>query len=61
MKGDDCLFSATAITNCNMLHGLRYFGGGVRTHTILARYSTGTVRLIDTIHRFDRKNFNVKL
>ncbi len=61
VKGDDCLFSATAITNCNMLHGLRYFGGGVRTHTILARYSTGTVRLIDTIHRFDRKNFNVKL
>ncbi len=61
VKGDDCLFSATAITNCNMLHGLRYFGGGVRTHTILARYSTGTVRLIDTIHRFDRKNFNIKL
>ncbi len=61
VKGDDCMFSATAITNCNMLHGLRYFGGGVRTHTILARYSTGTVRLIDTIHRFDRKDFHIKL
>ena len=31
VKGDDCMFTATAITNCNMLNGLRYFGDGVRT------------------------------
>lgn len=61
VKGDDCMFTATAITNCNMLNGLRYFGGGVRTHTISARYKTGTVRFVDAIHRFDRKDFNVKL
>ena len=40
VKGDDCMFTATAITNCNMLNGLRYFGDGVRTHTISARYKT---------------------
>lgn len=61
VKGDDCMFTATAITECNMLSGLRYFGGGVRTHTISTRYKTGTVRFIDAIHSFERKIHEVKL
>ena len=61
VKGDDCMFTATGITNCNMLNGLRFFNGGVRTHTISARYKTGTVRFVDAIHNFDRKDFEVKL
>ena len=61
VKGDDCMFTATAITNCNMLNGLRYFGDGVRTHTISARYKTGTVRFVDAIHSLDRKVLAVKL
>lgn len=61
VKGDDCMFTATAITNCNMLNGLRFFNGGVRTHTISARYKTGTVRFVDAIHNLERKDFEVKL
>lgn len=61
VKGDDCMFTATAITNCNMLNGLRYFNDGVRTHTISARYKTGTVRFVDAIHSIDRKVLSVKL
>lgn len=61
VKGDDCMFTATAITNCNMLNGLRFFGNGVRTHTISARYKTGTVRFIDAIHSLDRKDISIKL
>lgn len=61
VKGDDCMFTATGITNCNMLNGLRYFNGGVRTHTISARYKTGTVRFVDAIHNLDRKDFEIKL
>ncbi len=61
VKGDDCIFSATAITECNLLKGLRYFGGGCRTHTLLLRYKTGTVRFIDTIHRFGEEKTPVKL
>ena len=60
VKGDDCMFTATGITNCNMLNGLRYFNGGVRTHTISARYKTGTVRFVDAIHNLERKDFEVK-
>lgn len=61
VKGDDCMFTATAITNCNMLNGLRFFNGGVRTHTISARYKTGTVRFVDAIHNLERKDFEIKL
>ena len=61
VKGDDCMFTATAITNCNMLHGLNYFNDGVRTHTISARYKTGTVRFVDAIHSLDKKVLAVKL
>jgi fructose-1,6-bisphosphatase II len=61
VKGDDCMFTATAITESFLLGGLRYFGGGVRTHTISMRYKTGTVRFIDAVHSYDRQHFSVKL
>ena len=61
VKGDDCMFTATAITECQLLNGLRYFGGGGRTHTVSMRYKTGTVRFVDAVHSFDRKDFAVKL
>lgn len=61
VKGDDCMFTATAITECNLLRGLNYFGGGVRTHTVSMRYLTGTVRFVDAVHSFDRKDIEIKL
>ena len=61
VKGDDCMFTATAITNCDMLRGVNYFSNGARTHTISMRYATGTVRFIDAVHTFDRNDINIKL
>lgn len=61
VKGDDCIFSATAITDCTLMNGVRFFGSGCRTHTLLLRYKTGTVRFIDTIHRFGEEKPSVKL
>lgn len=55
------MFTATAITNCDMLRGVNYFGNGARTHTISMRYATGTVRFIDGVHTFDRNNISIKL
>jgi len=61
VKGDDCMFTATAITDCNLLNGLNYFGNGVRTHTVSMRYLTGTVRFVDAVHTFDRNKVEIKL
>jgi fructose-1,6-bisphosphatase II len=61
VKGDDAMFTATAITNCDNLRGVNYFGNGARTDTISMRYSTGTVRFVDAVHTFNRDDINVKL
>lgn len=55
VKGDDVIFSATAVTECGMMKGVQYFGGGARTSSIVMRYKTGTVRFVDTIHHFEQK------
>ena len=54
VKGDDAMFTATAITNCDNLRGVNYFGNGARTDTISMRYATGTVRFVDAVHTFNR-------
>lgn len=53
VKGDDCMFTCTAITESHLLHGVRFFGGGVRTHSVSMRYKTGTVRFVDTVHKLE--------
>ena len=61
VKGDDCIFAETAITDCAMLRGVRFFGGGARTSTLVLRYKTGTVRFIDTVHRFGEDKPGVRM
>jgi fructose-1,6-bisphosphatase II len=54
VKGDNVFFSATGITDGELLHGVRYFGGGARTHTLVMRSRSGTVRFIEATHRWDK-------
>lgn len=44
VRTDDVIFAATAITRGNLLNPIQYFPGGARTHTIVMRSKTGTVR-----------------
>lgn len=61
VRGSDVFFTATAITDSEMLKGTHYFGEGVRTNSISMRSSTGTVRFIDAIHSFDCKPHGIKI
>ena len=54
VRTDDVIFAATAITRGNLLNPIQYFPGGARTHTIVMRSKTGTVRFLDTIHREEK-------
>lgn len=49
------MFIATGVTNGSYLDGVRYYGGGAHTHSIVMRSETGTVREIRTSHRFESK------
>jgi fructose-1,6-bisphosphatase II / sedoheptulose-1,7-bisphosphatase len=51
MVRGDCLFAATGITDGRMLQGVKFDGPLVRTHTVVMRSITGTVRWITAEHR----------
>lgn len=51
--GNEIVFSATGITSGDLLEGVRRFGGGSRTHTLVMGHATRVVRFIDTVHLED--------
>ncbi len=53
--GENLVFSATGVTAGDLLHGVRFFGGGARTHSLVMGYQTKQVRFVDTVHMFDRE------
>jgi fructose-1,6-bisphosphatase II len=54
VSGDDVFFAATGVTGGDLLRGVRYFGGGARTHSLAMRSSSGTIRWIESVHNFQR-------
>jgi fructose-1,6-bisphosphatase II / sedoheptulose-1,7-bisphosphatase len=53
-KGD-VMFAATGVTSGTMLQGVRRFAGGAVTQSMVMRSKTGTVRIIEAQHNFERK------
>ena len=49
------MFAATGITSGDFLRGVRYTGNGAITHSVVMRSATGTVRYIESHHKFDQK------
>jgi fructose-1,6-bisphosphatase II len=47
-------FVATGVTDGELLKGVRFFGGAVRTHSIVMQLSLGKIRFVDTIHIIQR-------
>jgi len=52
-RGDDIMFVASGITDGDFLNGVGFFPGGARTHSMVIRSKSGTLRFIETEHRFD--------
>jgi fructose-1,6-bisphosphatase II len=50
VRGDDCFFSATGVTDGDVLQGVRYEGSTATTESIVMRSRTGTVRRIQARH-----------
>jgi fructose-1,6-bisphosphatase II len=53
--GENLVFSATGVTEGDLLQGVRFFGGGARTHSLVMGYQSKQVRFVDTVHMFDRE------
>jgi fructose-1,6-bisphosphatase II len=52
--GEHLVFAATGVTDGELLHGVRFFGGGARTHSLVMAYQSAEVRFVDAVHMFDR-------
>jgi fructose-1,6-bisphosphatase II len=50
VSSDDCFFSATGVTDGDVLQGVRYEGSAATTESIVMRARTGTVRRISARH-----------
>ncbi|MGH7120756.1 MAG: class II fructose-bisphosphatase, partial [Acetobacteraceae bacterium] len=57
MAGGDVMFAATGVTGGAMLRGVRRFGAGAVTHSLVMRSKSGTVRYIEAHHNFLTKTW----
>jgi fructose-1,6-bisphosphatase class II len=48
--GDNLIFAATGVTDGALLKGVRFFGDGTRTMSLVMQTQPARVRFIDTIH-----------
>ena len=51
------MFAATGVTDGSMLRGVRRYRNGAITHSMVMRSKTGTVRMIEATHNFERKTW----
>ena len=55
MAAGNVMFAATGVTNGDFLKGILFTGDGARSHSVVARSKTGTVRTVETVHCFGRE------
>jgi fructose-1,6-bisphosphatase II len=54
VSGDDCFFSATGISDGDLLKGVRYWGTGASTQSLVMRSKSGTIRKVDATHKWQK-------
>jgi fructose-1,6-bisphosphatase II len=58
--GKKIIFACTGVTDGNLLRGVRFFGEGIRTHSLIMTLDQRQVRFIDTVHLEKRPDVKVR-
>jgi len=58
--GKKIIFACTGVTEGNLLRGVRFFGEGIRTHSLVLTYDNRKVRFIDSVHLNKRPDAKVR-
>ena len=59
VSGNNCFFAATGITDGDLLKGVHYNSRGARTHSLVMRSKSGTVREVNATHQISKlRNFS---
>jgi fructose-1,6-bisphosphatase class II len=58
--GKSLIFACTGVTEGSMLRGVRFFGEGIRTHSLVLTLESRHVRFIDTVHLYKKPDVKVR-
>jgi fructose-1,6-bisphosphatase class II len=58
--GNNIIFAASGVTTGNLLEGVRFFGHGIRTSSLILTYTDRKVRFIDTVHVHDGEDITIR-
>ncbi|HLY82522.1 MAG TPA: class II fructose-bisphosphatase [Acidimicrobiales bacterium] len=56
VRGDNCFFAATGVTDGELLRGVHFDAKGATTQSLVMRSKSGTVRKIDARHQLKKLN-----
>ena len=48
--GKNIIFAATGVTDGSLMRGVRFFGSGKRTHSLVMTTESKHIRFVDTVH-----------
>lgn len=60
-SGETVLFAACGITPGVLMQGVRFFGGGARTQSLVISSQSKTARFVDTIHMWEKTPRSIQL
>ncbi len=58
--GKKIIFACTGVTEGNLIRGVRFFGEGIRTHSMVLTHEERKVRFIDAVHLHNRPDVKVR-
>ena len=59
-SGDGIIFAATGVTDGSLMRGVRFFGDGTRTSSIVMQSDPPRIRFVDTIHVESHKDVRIR-
>jgi fructose-1,6-bisphosphatase II len=58
--GRKIIFACTGVTAGSLLNGVRFFGEGIRTHSLVLTFDERNVRFIDSVHLYKKPDVKVR-
>jgi fructose-1,6-bisphosphatase class II len=58
--GKRVIFAATGVTDGTLMRGVRFFGDGIRTSSVIMQNEPHQIRFIDSIHVAPRENVKIR-
>ncbi len=58
--GNQIIFAATGVTDGTLMRGVRFFGEGIRTNSVIMQNDPHQIRFIDSIHITAKKDVKIR-